>query len=132
VPIINALGALGKEEARTSFRQRRILTLEDHILKVPEDARARVLVASSYAEMGRADDSIREMQFARALRPNDSSVLYNCACAYCKLHHKREALDLLKKAWEAGFKDAEWVRRDPDLTFLHGDPEFEKLYPAST
>ena len=132
VPIINALGALGKEEARTSFRQRRILTLEDHILKVPEDARARVLVASSYAEMGRADDSIREMQFARALRPNDSSVLYNCACAYCKLHQKREALDLLKKAWEAGFKDAEWVRRDPDLTFLHGDPEFEKLYPSST
>ena len=70
------------------------------------------------------------MEFARALRPNDPSVLYNCACAYCKLELKREALDTLKKAWEAGFKDVEWARRDPDLALLHGEPEFEKLYPA--
>jgi len=132
VPIINALGALGKEEARASFRQRRVQSLETHIVKVPEDARARVLLASSYAEMGRAEESVREMEFARALRPNDSSVLYNCACAYCKLKLKREALDTLKKAWEAGFKDTQWARRDPDLALLHGDPEFEKLYPAGT
>ncbi len=130
VPIINALGALGKEEGRASFRQRRVLSLEAHILKVPEDARARVLLASSYAEMGRAEESVREMEFARALRPNDSSVLYNCACAYCKLKLKREALDALRKAWEAGFKDTEWARRDPDLSILHGEAEFEKLYPA--
>jgi serine/threonine protein kinase/tetratricopeptide (TPR) repeat protein len=130
VPIINALGALGKQEARASFRQRRVLSLESHILKVPEDARARVLLASSYAEMGRVEDSLREMQFARALRPNDSSVLYNCACSYCKLGQKREALEALKRAWEGGFKDAEWARRDPDLSLLHGDPEFERLYPA--
>jgi len=129
VPIVNALGALGKEEARASFRQRRVQTLETHIVKVPEDARARVLLASSYAEMGRAEESVREMEFARALRPNDSSVLYNCACAYCKLKLKREALETLKKAWEAGFKDTQWARRDPDLALLHGDPEFEKLYP---
>jgi serine/threonine protein kinase/tetratricopeptide (TPR) repeat protein len=131
VPIINALGALGKEDARASFRQRRVQTLEMHIVKVPEDARARVLLASSYAEMGRAEESIREMQFARALRPNDSSVLYNCACAYCKLKLKREALDTLKKAWEAGFKDTQWARRDPDLALLHGEAEFEKLYPET-
>ena len=132
VPIVNALGALGKDEARASFTQRRVLSLEAHIVKVPEDARARVLLAASYAEMGRADESVREMEFARALRPNDASVLYNCACTYCKLKMKREALDTLKKAWEAGFKDTEWARRDPDLALLHGDPEFEKLYPAGT
>ena len=130
VPIVNALGALGKEEARASFRQRRVQTLETHIVKVPEDARARVLLASSYAEMGRAEESVREMEFARALRPNDSSVLYNCACAYCKLKLKREALETLKKAWDAGFKDAQWARRDPDLVLLHGEAEFEALYPA--
>ena len=80
--------------------------------------------------MGRAEESVREMEFARALRPNDSSVLYNCACAYCKLKLKREALDTLKKAWDAGFKDTEWARRDPDLAILHGEAEFENLYPA--
>jgi hypothetical protein len=38
-------------------------------------------------------------------------------------------LAALKKAWDAGFKDADWARRDPDLNLLHGDPEFERLYP---
>jgi non-specific serine/threonine protein kinase len=38
----------------------------------------------------------------------------------------------LARAWKAGFKDPDWVRRDPDLEPLHGDPEFERLYPAGT
>jgi len=24
-----------------------------------------------------------------------------------------------------------WTRRDPDLTLLHGDPEFDRLYPET-
>jgi len=131
VPIVNALGALGKEEARSGFLQRWLLTLEAHILRVPEDARARVLAAGGYSELGRAEDAMREMQFARALRPNDSSVLYNCACICSKLGRREDALEVLKKAWEAGFKDTEWARRDPNLQSLHGDPEFEKLYPET-
>jgi serine/threonine protein kinase/tetratricopeptide (TPR) repeat protein len=130
IPIMNALGAIGKNEMRNGYLQRWVLSMESHLVKVPEDARARVLLAGIYSESGRAEESIREMEFARALRPNDSSVLYNCACAYCKLKMKREALDTLKKAWEAGFKDVEWARRDPDLALLHGEPEFERLYPA--
>lgn len=31
----------------------------------------------------------------------------------------------LRKSSEFGFKDAEWARRDPDLAFLHDQPEFE-------
>jgi serine/threonine protein kinase/tetratricopeptide (TPR) repeat protein len=129
VPIINALGALGKNDLRNIYRQQRVEALEKHILKVPEDARARVLLASSYAEMDRPDDAEREMNFAAALRPNDSSVLYNCACIQCKLGNKREALDNLRRAWEAGFKDGDWARRDPDLAILHDEPEFDEIYP---
>jgi non-specific serine/threonine protein kinase len=50
---------------------------------------------------------------------------------YCFLKKKSEALTVLSKAWEAGFKDSGWARRDPDLTLLHGEPEFERMYPAS-
>jgi non-specific serine/threonine protein kinase len=38
---------------------------------------------------------------------------------------------VLRKARAAGFGDSEWARRDPDLAVLHGDPEFERLYPAT-
>jgi len=44
---------------------------------------------------------------------------------------KSEALDALRRAWDAGLKDADWARRDPDLTLLHGDPEFDRLFPES-
>jgi non-specific serine/threonine protein kinase len=38
-------------------------------------------------------------------------------------------LDALKKAWTAGFRDVSHARRDPDLTILHGEPDFEHMYP---
>jgi hypothetical protein len=41
-------------------------------------------------------------------------------------------MDTLRQAWEAGFKDSTWARRGPDLAILHGDAEFEQLYPASS
>ena len=128
VPVLNALGAMGKEEAKRNMMQRRFLALENHLKQVPEDARARILLAGDYADFGRVDDALRELQLALTLRANEASILYNAACAYCGLGRRAEALDALRKAWEAGFRDAVWARRDPDLTPLHGDPEFERLY----
>jgi len=126
VPITNALGAVGKDVR--NFRQRQGLALENHLKHVPEDARARILLASCYAAMDRPDDALRETNLALALRPNEAVVLYNAACSYGVLKRKAEALDALKQAWKSGFRDPEWARRDPDLEILHGDPEFEKLY----
>jgi non-specific serine/threonine protein kinase len=105
--------------------------LENHLREVPEDARARVLLGCDYAELDRVEDAMRETQLATTLRANEASILYNAACTYCFLKKKTEALDTLKKAYEAGFKDAVWARRDPDLAILHGEPEFERMYPES-
>ena len=129
VPIMNSLGAMGKEEAKRNMAHRVIVALENHLKQVPEDARARVLLGSNYADLERADDALRELNLAVTLRANEASILYNAACVYCGLKRKPEALDVLRKAWEAGFRDAVWARRDPDLSMLHGDPEFERLYP---
>jgi serine/threonine protein kinase/Tfp pilus assembly protein PilF len=129
VPIMNSLGAMGKEEARRNMAHRVIVALENHLKHVPEDARARVLLGANYADLGREDDALRELNLAVTLRANEASILYNAACVYCGLKKKPDALDALRKAWEAGFQDAVWARRDPDLTLLHGDPEFERLYP---
>ncbi len=129
VPIVNCLGAMGKEEAKRNMTQRRIAAFENHLKQVPEDARARILLGSDYAYLGRTDDALRELNMAVTLRANEASILYNAACLYCGLNRKPEALDVLRKAWEAGFRDSVWARRDPDLNSLHDNPEFDRLYP---
>ena len=131
VPIINALGALGKKDALHNRVQQRIQILEAHLRKLPEDARGHTLLANDYVQMKRTEEAVREANLAMALRPNDAIVLYNVACTFGQLGRKPESLGALKKAWEAGFKDPSWARRDPDLSLLHGEPEFERLYPPS-
>ncbi len=129
VPIGNALKALGKLEARKNLRLRRIQVLEAQLRDVPEDARARILLASDFADEGRADDAMREANVAMVLRPNEASVHYNAACVFCKLGRKADALEAMHKAHRAGYRGGEWARRDPDLALIQGDPAFETLFP---
>ena len=90
---------------------------------MPEDACSRSLLACWYAE-----DSKREATMATTLRPNESSILCNAACTSCSLNMRAEAMDELAKAWRAGYKEADWIRGDPDLVLLCDEPEFERLY----
>jgi tetratricopeptide (TPR) repeat protein len=131
IPILNAVGALGKQDLLRNWRLRSSAALEEHLHQVPEDARARMILAGNLAAQGRDDEAIRETNFAVKLRPHEANVLYNAACVFCLLKKEPEALEILRKAWDAGYKDAEWARRDPDLAALHDDPEFQRLYPES-
>jgi len=129
VPVANALGALGKQDAYRNLLLRRVGALENHLKQVPEDARARILLAADYSELGREEDAMRELNLAMTLRANEASILYNVACTYALMKKKPQAIDALRKAWEEGFKDAVWARRDPDLASLHDEPEFNRMYP---
>ena len=129
VPIRNALSALGKTEAFRNMNIQAVQALEAHLREVPEDARARCHLALAYIALNRLDDANREANLAMALRPNDAMVAYNLACVFCRLNRKEDGMKTLRKAWEAGFHDTDWARNDPDLDLVHGDPEFERLYP---
>ena len=131
VPILNALGALGKQDALRNLRLRNSQALENHLRQVPEDARARVLLAGDYVDLGREADAEREANLAMVLRPNEATVLYNVACVFCAMNKKADALTAVGKAWNAGFKDSDWARKDPDLALIRGEPEFERLYPEN-
>ncbi len=99
---------------------------------MPEDVRARVLLAADYAVSGRAAEADRELTKAVDLRPNDSNILYNAACTYGVMGKRPEAIEMLKRAKVAGYQNLEWTRRDPDLACLHGEPEFERLFDPSS
>lgn len=129
IPIGNALNALGKADANRHQVQRETVAYEAHLRKVPEDARARVLLGLNYAQMGRPDEAIREANLAMALRPDDAIIMYNVACLFCILEKKDDALAAIRKAYDAGFRDPNWARKDPDLSTLHGNPDFDRMYP---
>jgi tetratricopeptide (TPR) repeat protein len=131
VPIMNSLMALGKTDAARNLGHHLVVVLEEHVRKVPEDARARIHLAGEYATQDRVDDALRECQMAVTLRPNEATVQYNAACLFCRLNRKPEALAAIRKAWENGFRESAWARRDPDLALLRDDPEFDRLFPAS-
>jgi len=127
IPYIMSLERLGEKDQPQQLRERLSAALERQLELVPEDVRARILLAGNYANAGNPDDAIRHLQTAVALRPGDSNVLYNAACTYGVLERKAEALDMLRRAREAGYGNLEWAARDPDLACLRDDPEFKRF-----
>ncbi len=127
VPLHTAAERLGQLESARNIRRQQMETLKRHLEWVPEDVRARILLACDYAFFHQEAEAIRELQKAVALRPNDSNILYNAACGYGILKRKTDALTLLKRASETGLSKWDWVARDPDLEILHGEAEFQRV-----
>jgi len=132
IPYLNALSALGETERVSTLRNKLVNTLEHQIDVVPEDVRARMLLANNYAFLGNKNDAAQQLEKAVAMRPNDASTLYNAACTYGLLELKGEALAMIRRAIDSGFSDSEWISRDTDLACLHDDPDFERLVKNSS
>jgi tetratricopeptide (TPR) repeat protein len=127
IAFVNCLESLGHFDRARGLREREIRALVQQLEQVPEDVRARILLAADYASLGRHAEAIEELNKAVALRPDDSNILYNAACTYGVMGKKAEALDLLRKAEASGYSNLDWAARDPDLSCLHDDPEFKRL-----
>ena len=82
IPYENALSRLGRKEESAHVRKRMIGVLRQQLELVPEDVRARILLANLLGSSGEAEESVRQLQTAVALRPNDGNILYNAACTY--------------------------------------------------
>ncbi len=131
-PYGNSLERLGRKKEAEHVRERMVKVLRQQLELVPEDVRARILLASNLAYIEPdGEESIRHLQTAVALRPNDGNTLYNAACTYGVLRKKAEALATLKQAFAVGYGHRDWAAKDSDLDCLHGDPEFQKLVGLS-
>ena len=128
IPYRNTLQRLGRKKETEHVRERMIKALRQQLELVPEDVRARILLANQLANSEQdADEATRHLQTAVALRPGDPSTLYNAACTYGLLGKKAEALETLKKVFASGYSNRNWAANDPDLSCLYDDPEFKRL-----
>jgi serine/threonine protein kinase/Flp pilus assembly protein TadD len=127
-PYTNSLERLGRKKEAEQLQSRMSAVLRQQLEREPEDVRARVLLAVHLASHSDgADEAIRHLQTAVALRPKDTNTLYNAACTYGVLGRKAEALETVKKALAAGYGNLDWMAKDPDLDCLHDDSEFRQL-----
>jgi TolB-like protein/Flp pilus assembly protein TadD len=123
-----AYDAEGLSAEAAATNQRFIALMPNYLLQNPDDARARMFYAIALAETGRTEQAISEGAAAIALSPDDSVMLYNGACLYARLGDKPRAIDTLGQAIDAGVTNFSWMRNDPDLTSLRGEPAFIALF----
>ena len=103
VPIMNALGALGKRRGAPERPPAR-----DAGAREPPEVgargrpRPRPPRERATRRSDRREDAMREANLAVALRPNEAMVLYNVACVFCRLDDKPEALDVAPEVLERG------------------------------
>jgi non-specific serine/threonine protein kinase len=127
IPLINSLERLGRMADAERLRTREREVLAEQLQRFPDDVRARVLLACDLAILGQQDEAVQHIKIAVAMRPTDANILYNAACAYGVLRLKKEALDVFRRCVHAGYHNAGWATKDPDLAILHEDPEFLQL-----
>jgi non-specific serine/threonine protein kinase len=127
IPLINSLERMGRIADAERLRNREREVLLEQLQRFPDDVRARILLACDLAILGQNDEAVQHVKIAVAMRPTDANILYNAACAYGQLRMKTEALSVFRRCVEAGYHNAIWATKDPDLEILHDDPEFQKL-----
>jgi non-specific serine/threonine protein kinase len=126
-PLVNCLKGLGQTDRAADLLQRHMSVLQQHLQQVPEDVRARILLASSFAGIHDEAAAVREINVAVTLRPNDSNILYNATCVFAILGRKDDAVHMMERVVDSGLSNVDWWTRDPDLESLRDDPRFQRL-----
>lgn len=87
------------------------------------------LSTSGLMSLQRANYKTAAALFEMAGRADPKSPLpaYNAACAYSRLNRPKEAMAMLRRALDLGFRDAKALAEDPDLANARKDPSFKGL-----
>jgi tetratricopeptide (TPR) repeat protein len=92
-------------------------------------------LASIYVRTERVEDGINLYQKLIKRNPNDKIFHYNLACVYSRSKDSIKGFEYLEKALKIGMYDyADWLQKDPDLSFLKSQTEIwnalmQKYFP---
>ncbi len=122
--------ARGDGEAAHAAYQSALASATRHLDLHPDDPRAATMRAVSLCRLGEQADGLEWAARALAIDPADAGVRYNVACLYALEGQAAAALDCLEECVRLGFGNFDWIRRDPDLASLRGDPRYDALLAA--
>jgi len=95
--------------------------------RLPEDIDVMRALGDLYTRTGAYAEGLRVDERLSRLCAEDPLVWYNLSCSLALSDRADDALEALGRAVELGYDDYEWMKKDPDLSVLHGDARFESI-----
>lgn len=100
---------------------------ENVLQRDPRYAEVVELLGGLYTKQGRIADGLKMDRKLVRLQPTNPTAHYNLACSLALSNRPADALTSLKNAVALGYRDADWMRQDPDLDPIKARPEFSTL-----
>lgn len=105
----------------------KISFLEGLTRRAPRYVEALQILGDCYTQRGRFAHSLRIDQQLSRLEPANPLVFYNLACSYSLTREIDLAAAALEKALALGYRDFNWLARDPDLRPLRQHPLYRGI-----
>lgn len=126
---MQAKSSARKKSSRASQRDldTRIEFMEGLVRRDPEYVDALQLLGDHYTQRGRFPEGLKVDERLARLEPENSLVFYNLACSYSLTEQFDRAVLALEKAIQLGYRDFNWLARDPDLKKLRQQPAYRDI-----
>jgi len=101
--------------------------MEGIVRRAPDYVDALQLLGDQYTQRGKYARSLEVDERLSRLQPDDPLVYYNLACSYSLNRQFDLAVAALEKALNLGYRDLNWLAKDPDLRQLRKHSLFQRI-----
>ena len=101
--------------------------IEGLVRRDPNYVDALQILGDHYTQRGRIHEGLQVDERLARLEPQNPLVFYNLACSYSLAGELGQAAGALEKALQLGYRDFDWLAKDPDLKPLRADTVFDEL-----
>ena len=105
----------------------RIEFIEGLVRRDPDYVDALQLLGDQYTQRGRFVEGLQIDERLSRLEPDSPLVFYNLACSYSLTGQFDRAAEALEKALSLGYRDFNWLAKDPDLRKLRKHPLYQGI-----
>jgi len=101
--------------------------IEGLVRRDPNYVDALQILGDHYTQRGRIPEGLKVDERLARLEPANPLVFYNLACSYSLAGEMGRAAAALEKALQLGYRDFDWLAKDPDLKPLRAHAAFDEL-----
>jgi tetratricopeptide (TPR) repeat protein len=101
--------------------------IEGLVRRDPNYVDALQILGDHYTQRGRISEGLKVDERLARLEPANPMVFYNLACSYSLSREFDLAAAALEKSLQLGYRDFDWLAKDPDLKALRAHAVFDDL-----